>query len=94
MAKRPAYVQGNPDVLHNFKTNADRMGITPLQCIGIYWGKHVDAITSYLKDPNIKQAEAIEGRLADCINYLKLINALIREKNGVTTGTKIDVSFE
>lgn len=80
-AKRPAYVQGNIDVLHNFKTNAERMGITPLQCAGIYWGKHVDAITSYLKDPNIHQAEPIHGRIADCINYLKLITALIKEQD-------------
>jgi len=78
-AKRPAYTIGNADVLYNFKSVAARVGITPLQALAVYMLKHFDAITAYAKDPNIPQAEDIEGRLADAINYLKLDLALIRE---------------
>jgi hypothetical protein len=78
-AKRPAYTGGNPDCLHNFKTVAARLGISPLQAWGVYFLKHIDAITSLAKDETLPQAEAIEGRFADAINYLKLGFALFTE---------------
>lgn len=77
--KRPGYVQGNADVLHNFKSVADRMGITPMQAWGVYFLKHIDALASLAKDPAIPQAEAIEGRFCDAINYLHLGYALVVE---------------
>lgn len=82
-AKRPAYTTGSDDVLRNFKACAERLGITPGQALGVYFLKHVDALVSALKNPDIPQAEAIVGRIADCINYLKLANALLVERSGV-----------
>lgn len=79
-AKRPGYTLGDDDVLRNFKAVAERMGVTPMQAWGVYFLKHIDAITSLAKDPAIPQAEAIEGRFADAINYLKLGFALVNEK--------------
>jgi hypothetical protein len=78
-AKRPAYTTGNPDVLHNFKSVAARAGITPMQAWAVYFLKHIAAITALAKDPDLPQAEGIEGRFADAINYLKLGYALHTE---------------
>lgn len=78
-AKRPGYTRGDADVLANFKDVARRVGLTPMQAWGAYFLKHVDAITSLAKDPSIPQAEAIEGRFADAVNYLKLGFALVAE---------------
>jgi hypothetical protein len=79
-AKRPAYTQGDPDVLKNFKSIASRLGIRPMQVWAVYFNKHIDAINSVAKDPTIPQAEAIIGRFADAINYLQLGFALLEEK--------------
>ena len=71
-AKRPGYTQGSNDVLDNFKKAAELTGVTPMQAWGTYFYKHAAAILSFAKDPTIPQAEALEGRFADAINYLKL----------------------
>jgi len=78
-AKRPAYTCGNEDVLHNFKTVAERLGTTTFQTWGTYFLKHIDAITALAKSPEIPQAEEISGRFADAINYLKLGWAIHQE---------------
>jgi hypothetical protein len=82
-SKRPAYTGANEDVLFNFKAVAARMGINPMQAWGVYFLKHIDSITSYAKDPNIPQGEAMLGRFADAVNYLKLGYALLIEQEKV-----------
>lgn len=79
-SKRPAYTVGNEDSLHNFKTVASRLGITPRQALMTYAQKHFDSIAAWAKDPNIPQAEEMIGRFADAINYLKLGYALLVEE--------------
>jgi hypothetical protein len=71
-AKRPAYTGENVDVLHNFKTTAQRAGITTRQAWLIYFLKHVDSVSTWAKNPNAPQGEPIVGRFADIINYCKL----------------------
>lgn len=66
------------DGLANFKNRAEQMGITPLQVWGIFYGKHSDAIFSYLKRGEVL-SEPIEGRIDDAILYLVLLKALVRE---------------
>lgn len=78
--KRPAYIIGNEDVLFNFKSVAARVGITPLQAWGVYFLKHIDALTALAKDSAIPQAEGIEGRFCDALNYLDLGYALYKEQ--------------
>jgi len=79
-AKRPGYTQANGDVLANFKKAAELAGTTPMQAWGVYFYKHVAAILSYAKDPNIPQAEDLDGRFADAMNYLKLGFYLLKQK--------------
>lgn len=78
-AKRPGYTIGSADVLANFKRVAERTGMTPLQVWAVYFLKHVDAITTGACKPELPQAEALEGRFADAVNYLKLGWGLINE---------------
>jgi hypothetical protein len=78
-AKRPAYTIGNVDVLHNFKSVAQRLGISPGQALAVYMTKHYDAIITALTKPELPQAEEITGRFADAINYLKMGYALLAE---------------
>jgi hypothetical protein len=77
ISKRPAYTANSADVLFNFKSVADRLGITPMQAWGVYFLKHIDSISSKAKDPAIPQGEAMIGRYADAVNYLKLGYALM-----------------
>ena len=79
-SKRPGYTQANGDVLANFRKAAELSGTTPMQAWSVYFYKHVAAIMSYAKDPTIPQAENIEGRFADALNYLKLGFYIIKEK--------------
>jgi len=79
-AKRPGYTQDCDDVAVNFKKAAEMTGTTPLQTWGVYFYKHVAAILSYAKDPNIPQAEDLDGRFADAINYLKLGFHMIQQE--------------
>lgn len=66
------------DGLANFKNRAKQMGITPGQVWGIFYGKHSDAIFSYLKGGKAL-SEPIQGRIDDAILYLILLKALITE---------------
>ena len=79
-AKRPGYTQDNDDVLSNFKKAAEMSGCTPMQAWGAYFYKHVAAILSYAKVPDIPQAEDLSGRFADALNYLKLGYHMINEE--------------
>jgi hypothetical protein len=77
--KRPGYVVGDADVLKNFKAVAQRLGLTPAQVWGVYFLKHVDAITAIMTRPELPVSEPPIGRFADALNYLKLGYALHRE---------------
>lgn len=79
-AKRPAYTLGDVDVLRNFKSVAERVGTTPGVVLSVYMLKHVDAVTAALCRPDLPQAESVESRFADNINYLKLGFALLAEQ--------------
>ena len=79
-AKRPGYTQDSNNVLSNFKNAAEMNGITSMQAWGTYFYKHVAAILSYAKNPDIPQAEPFDSRFADAINYLKLGFHMIKER--------------
>lgn len=81
LRKRPAYTVGSEDILFNFKDDAKLAGITARQSLLTHWLKHARAVISALKDPNIPQGEALEGRMADLINYTKLAWALVSEED-------------
>lgn len=77
--KRPEYTEGNVDVLNNFKILATELGITPIQVWYVYFRKHVASIGQFAASPTRTMSEPIIGRIADAMNYLDLLNALIQE---------------
>ena len=84
--KRIEYTEGNhnDNVLWNFETIADKVNLTPLQVLSVYYQKHNSSINNYLKDGK-EYSEPIEGRIQDMINYLLLMVAMIRKykKRGI-----------
>ena len=80
-AKQPEYTNKNIDVLHNFKSTAESIGIKPMQVWAVFFNKHIQSILTHAGDPKMKQAEPIHTRYADAINYLFLGIALIKETN-------------
>ena len=79
-AKQPEYTQKNIDVLNNFKTTAESIGIEPMEVWAVFFNKHIQAILTHAGDSTMHQAEPIESRYADAINYLMLGLNLTTEK--------------
>lgn len=75
---------GSSDQLANFKRNAERINLDPLQIWFVYAAKHFDSISTYVGDVAIDEtfeySENIEGRADDLILYLNIFKALIRER--------------
>lgn len=63
--------------LKNFYASAKRWGVTPRQVLAIYWGKHLAAIETFIQQGQV-ESEPIRGRIADAINYLVLLDKMIR----------------
>jgi len=79
--KRPAYTMGSADVLANFKRVGDAAGIPASKVALVYFLKHVDSITAYVKNREaISQSEPMMGRFADARNYLTLMAACLAEE--------------
>jgi hypothetical protein len=79
-----AEYSGDDDALANFKRNAERIGLDPLQVWHVYAAKHYDSLCSYIKEINAPArrvlTEPIDGRVDDLITYLLLFKALVKEK--------------
>lgn len=71
---------GDSDALRNFKEVAARTGMTPLQCWGVYWAKHVMAVETRVQNGAV-ESEPIESRINDIIVYMILLRALLEEEN-------------
>tara|TARA_Y100000114_G_C11710654_1_gene303287 strand:- start:288 stop:641 length:354 start_codon:yes stop_codon:yes gene_type:complete len=78
--KQPEYTNKNSDVLHNFKSTAENLGLEAQEVWAVFFYKHVQAILSHAHNPNMHAAEPIESRYADALNYLVLGLALHIEK--------------
>ena len=78
--KGPEYTNGNTDVLHNFKSTAQKAGVDPLPVWYIFFDKQCSSVAAHVKTDNLTQAEPIETRFADIINYCRLGLALFNER--------------
>lgn len=83
------YTDGD-DALSNFKLNAVRMGLHPVQVLTVYMYKHINSVETYLKQFGVvgsmtepadiqDSAEGIGGRIDDLCNYLELLACLLRD---------------
>ncbi len=63
--------EGDRGRLKNFYEGSKALGITPMQVLATYMYKHRTAIDTFVQKGQV-ESEAIEGRIADMINYLLL----------------------
>jgi len=90
-AKQPEYTNKSIDVLNNFKSTAESIGIKPMEVWAVFFNKHIQAIFSHAGDPSMHQAEPIDSRYADALNYLFLGFAMLVEdsnKKDIISGTE------
>lgn len=69
---------GDEDALSNFKESGEDAGITPEQAWLVFFGKHLSAIKTYVREGSV-QSEPIEGRILDAILYLYLLLGLVTD---------------
>lgn len=83
-AKGHDYTRADLDRLYNFKSVAERLGLTPLQVWGVYFEKHVLSVETLIKTGRL-ESEPIQGRIDDVRCYALLLEALIadNESGGV-----------
>jgi len=82
LAKKGADYAGDDDALHNFKTLAERLGMTKYQVWAIYFNKHIEAVNNSIKhNPEApeRQAESLDESIKDIINYSIIFKALLSE---------------
>jgi len=78
--KGAEYSRGEEDVNSNFKRVAEAIGSDPVSVAYVYFLKHIDSITNYVKTRQTPSGEPIEGRIHDAINYLAILGSLIEEQ--------------
>lgn len=87
---------GKEDILLNFKTIAEALGMTKYQTWSVYAYKHWSAITNAIKhDPETPKVESepLEGRIVDLINYLRLLHCLLVEDKAKRQKKKLKVEL-
>ncbi|TXG97713.1 MAG: hypothetical protein E6R08_06235 [Nevskiaceae bacterium] len=70
---------GAADQHANFYRQAQELGLTPEQVLGVYLNKHLDAVKSFIKTGAVL-SEPIEGRIDDAILYLILLRGLVIDR--------------
>tara|TARA_Y100001972_G_C7478794_1_gene243431 strand:- start:97 stop:552 length:456 start_codon:yes stop_codon:yes gene_type:complete len=75
-AKSIEYTISNIDKHYNFKSIADRLGVSPEQVLMTYVLKHIDAICNDAKTGKVVSSETIYSRCIDVINYMVLLASL------------------
>lgn len=69
---------GDVDAFKNFKSIAERVGVTPFQVWAVYALKHWDSVLTFVREGDVA-SEPIEGRLHDIILYSYLLLGMLEE---------------
>lgn len=82
-SKGEEYKRREDNQFANFERGAASLGLTREQVLMVYLSKHLDSITTYVKDRAAGQekqyAEPISGRIDDAILYLLLLRGMATE---------------
>ena len=78
--KQPEYTNENSDVLHNFKSTAEKLRVDNLKVWAVFFEKQTQSIIAHINNKDLKFSEKIESRFADIINYACLGLALFQER--------------
>lgn len=80
VSKGEEYKRREDNQFANFERGAQALGLTREQVLMVYLSKHLDSITTYVKDRAAGQerqyAEPITGRIDDAILYLLLLRGM------------------
>jgi len=70
------------DKLYNFKRAGDMLRVTPEQALVGMWAKHIISILDIVDNISTEKVtkEMLEEKIGDAINYLILLEALIKER--------------
>ena len=82
-AKAAEYAPPDSDRLHNFKRAGEMLNCTPEQALIGMWTKHVISILDIvngLAKGETYTTDLINEKIGDAINYLILLEALLKEK--------------
>ena len=69
------------DRLHNFHVAADLRGCTPEQALAGMMAKHTVSVYDMCESGEKYPVELWQEKITDSINYLLLLNAMVREKS-------------
>lgn len=85
--KGEEYKRREDNQFSNFERGATTLGLTREQVLMVYLSKHLDSITTYIRDRANGQekvyAEPISGRIDDAILYLLLLRGMTVENDSV-----------
>jgi hypothetical protein len=80
LTKGEEYTVSDEDKFKNFKSIAERLGLTPEMIALVYTLKHMDSIRNYVIHGKESSNEPIRGRIQDARNYLALLGGMIQER--------------
>ena len=86
------YAHDDENAFANFERVAEQTGMTREQVLWVYFLKHIDGISAYIKGHR-SQREGIQGRIVDARVYLALLSGMVEEeKEGGTVfiGCKVE----
>lgn len=84
--KNPEYSEESIDYLANFRFVAHELNLLPHQVLYVYMRKHWASIAAFCRDPQKEMSEPIEMRLADSMNYHRLLFGLIKDTEPMEVG--------
>jgi len=70
----------NGDRFHNFRVAARMDGETPEKALKGMWLKHLVSVFDMIAYPGDVTEYMIDEKIGDCINYLILLEGLLRER--------------
>lgn len=76
---------GGGDRLHNFKVAARIMGTTPAKALRGMFMKHLVSVFDIIDGGQANTSAMVDEKLGDCINYLILLEAVLREERDALT---------
>ena len=79
--KGPEYTMQDKDVLNNFKSKANKLGVDPLIIWYAYFDKQVSSVDAHVSNDDLNAVEQRISRFGDIINYAKLGYALFKERD-------------
>lgn len=81
--KGAEYTQGRDNRFDNFERQAEALGLTREQVLLVFLNKHLDSITTYVKDRALARgreySEPMTGRVDDAILYLLLLRGMMAQ---------------